>query len=128
MAKSKNNVFFCQECGYESAKWMGQCPGCRAWNSFVEEPVVKTAGKSIRAGASGTAKPVTLGEIEVSETERLSCGMKELDRVLGAESFRVPLFWWAVILESENRPFSFRFVKIWQTAMFLPFMYQGRNP
>ena len=83
MAKSKNNVFFCQECGYESAKWMGQCPGCRAWNSFVEEPVVKSAGKTTRTGVSGAAKPVTLGEIEVSETERLSCGMKELDRVLG---------------------------------------------
>ena len=83
MAKSKNNVFFCQECGYESAKWMGQCPGCRAWNSFVEEPVVKSVGKTTRTGAFGTGKPVTLGEIEVSETERLSCGMKELDRVLG---------------------------------------------
>ena len=68
MAKSKNNVFFCQECGYESAKWMGQCPGCRAWNSFVEEPVVKSAGKTTRTGVSGAAKPVTLGEIEVSET------------------------------------------------------------
>lgn len=83
MAKSKNNVFFCQECGYESAKWMGQCPGCRAWNSFVEEPVVKSAGKSVRSGTSGNTKPVTLGEIELSETERISSGMKELDRVLG---------------------------------------------
>lgn len=83
MARGKNNVFFCQECGYESAKWMGQCPGCRAWNSFVEEPVVKAAGKSVRGGISTATKPVTLGEIEISETERISCGMKELDRVLG---------------------------------------------
>ena len=37
--KNKKIVFFCQECGYESAKWMGQCPGCKAWNTFVEEPV-----------------------------------------------------------------------------------------
>ena len=44
MAKGKTSVFFCQECGYESAKWMGQCPGCREWNTMVEETVV-TAGK-----------------------------------------------------------------------------------
>ena len=83
MAKAKTNVFFCQECGYESAKWMGQCPGCKAWNSFVEEPVVKSSGKaSLRMSGNG-AKPVTLDEIETSETERFSAGMTELDRVLG---------------------------------------------
>ena len=83
MAKAKSNVFFCQECGYESSKWMGQCPGCRAWNSFVEEPVVKSSGKSAGKLGSGTVKPVTLEEIETSETERISSGMTELDRVLG---------------------------------------------
>ena len=83
MAKAKSNVFFCQECGYESSKWMGQCPGCRAWNSFVEEPVIKSSGKSVGKLGSGTAKPVTLEEIETSETERISSGMAELDRVLG---------------------------------------------
>ena len=44
MAKGKTTAFFCQNCGYESAKWMGQCPACREWNTFVEEPVVKTTG------------------------------------------------------------------------------------
>ena len=83
MAKSKTNVFFCQECGFESAKWMGQCPGCRAWNSFVEEPVVKSSGKSSARSISSGEKPVTLEEIETSETERISSGMAELDRVLG---------------------------------------------
>lgn len=83
MAKAKANVFFCQECGFESAKWMGQCPGCRAWNSFVEEPVVKSSGKSGLRLGSTAAKPVTLQEIETSETERISSGMPELDRVLG---------------------------------------------
>lgn len=83
MAKAKTNVFFCQECGYESAKWMGQCPGCRAWNSFVEEPVVKSSGKSASRAGTTAAKPVTLEEIETSETERISSGMAELDRVLG---------------------------------------------
>ena len=83
MAKAKTNIFFCQECGYESAKWMGQCPGCRAWNSFVEEPVVKAAGKNVSRGGGNGAKPITLEEIEDSETERISSGMAELDRVLG---------------------------------------------
>ena len=84
MAKAKTNVFFCQDCGYESAKWMGQCPGCRAWNSFVEEPVVKAAsGKASMRVSGNAAKPVTLEEIETSETERISSGMAELDRVLG---------------------------------------------
>lgn len=83
MAKAKTNVFFCQECGYESAKWMGQCPGCRAWNSFVEEPVAKTKGKTSTRGIGGDTKPVILKEIETSETERISAGMNELDRVLG---------------------------------------------
>ena len=83
MAKTKSNVFFCQECGYESAKWMGQCPGCRAWNSFVEEPVVKSTGKAAARLSGSEAKPVTLEEIETSETERISSGMAELDRVLG---------------------------------------------
>lgn len=46
MAKAKKTVFFCQNCGYESAKWMGQCPGCREWNSFVEETVSQGAKKA----------------------------------------------------------------------------------
>ena len=83
MAKAKTSVFFCQECGYESAKWMGQCPGCRAWNSFVEEPVEKVRGKLQAHSAKNCAKPVTLEEIQWSETERYSSGMRELDRVLG---------------------------------------------
>ena len=83
MAKAKSNVFFCQECGYESSKWMGQCPGCRAWNSFVEETVVKTSGKTSSRTLGTAAKPVTLEEIETSETERISSGMAELDGVLG---------------------------------------------
>ena len=41
MLKNKKTVYFCQECGYESAKWMGQCPGCKEWNTFVEEIVDK---------------------------------------------------------------------------------------
>ncbi len=83
MAKAKTTVFFCQECGYESAKWMGQCPGCHSWNSFVEEPVKKVQRGASAHLAGNQAKPVTLEEIETSETERISSGMAELDRVLG---------------------------------------------
>lgn len=83
MAKTKTNIFFCQECGFESAKWMGQCPGCRAWNSFVEEPVLKHGGKSVSKSSGSGLKSVTLEEIEASETERISSGMAEFDRVLG---------------------------------------------
>lgn len=83
MAKARTSSFFCQECGYESAKWMGQCPGCKAWNSFVEEPVVKVSGKTARALQTEGTKPVTLEEIETTQTERISSGMVELDRVLG---------------------------------------------
>ena len=50
MAKGKTAIYFCQNCGFESAKWMGQCPGCREWNTFVEEIVDKSdAAKVIKA-------------------------------------------------------------------------------
>ena len=52
MATKIKTRFFCQECGYETAKWLGQCPGCKAWNSLVEEPVsVSAGGKREKAGA-----------------------------------------------------------------------------
>ena len=89
MAKSKNStIFFCQNCGYESAKWMGQCPGCREWNTFVEESVVTGSGKkSAKSGGlvsnSGQSKPAMLSEISLQEEDRISTAITELDRVLG---------------------------------------------
>ncbi len=82
MAKAKM-VYFCQECGYESAKWMGQCPGCRAWNSFVEEPVVKTATSGAKAKTSGNTMPTRLSEVSLQEETRMKTDISELDRVLG---------------------------------------------
>ncbi len=85
MAKGRpSTVFFCNECGYESSKWMGQCPSCRSWNTFVEEPVVKTAqsGKSGISRAGG-AQPVKIGDVSLGSLERYKTGMSELDRVLG---------------------------------------------
>lgn len=83
MAKSRDTMFFCKECGYESAKWLGQCPGCKEWNSFVEEPV---GNKKSPTGISinrGTNKPVGLADISLQDEERISTGIDELDRVLG---------------------------------------------
>lgn len=82
MAKAKKMVFFCQNCGYESAKWMGQCPACREWNTFVEEPVESQEGKRIKVSA-GSSKPVPLSEITVQKEDRKKTEIGELDRVLG---------------------------------------------
>ena len=85
MAKGKaTTVFFCGECGYESSKWMGQCPACKAWNTFVEEPVKKTSGTgSVKAVISSGQEPATLSSILMKEDERVLTHIEELDRVLG---------------------------------------------
>ena len=85
MAKTKNHtVFFCKECGYESAKWMGQCPSCRQWNTFVEEPAAETARPGvIKRNAGKAAVPVSISDISLEEQDRTPTGFGELDRVLG---------------------------------------------
>ncbi len=87
MAKGKAaTVFFCQDCGYESSKWMGQCPGCKGWNTFVEEPVDKTPHAGVparRERAGARAVPSVLSDISIRKEDRLSTGIGELDRVLG---------------------------------------------
>lgn len=86
MAKGKNTTaFFCQNCGYESSKWMGQCPACKEWNSFVEETVVTGKGTQTK-GASGPLiiqAPTTLNEVSLSSEDRVLTRISELDRVLG---------------------------------------------
>ncbi|MGN0505080.1 MAG: DNA repair protein RadA [Lachnospiraceae bacterium] len=83
MAKAKT-VFFCKECGFESAKWLGQCPGCRAWNSFTEEPVTVQKKKTGNSGlAAAASEPLPLNQVSSDEEERIRTGIKELDRVLG---------------------------------------------
>ena len=81
MAAKKKTVFFCQNCGYESGKWLGQCPGCREWNTFVEETVTAKTAKSQQTVK--TAEPVNLSQVSADEEERIHTGIKELDRVLG---------------------------------------------
>ncbi len=82
MAKAKEkSVFFCQECGYESAKWLGKCPGCGQWNTFVEELVTKQKTEAARLIPSG--EPMTLQEIHYDDVMRIDTGIHELNRVLG---------------------------------------------
>ena len=81
MAKAKTSVFFCQNCGYESSKWAGQCPACKEWNTFVEEVVDKKALKTRKDVAE--VAPRTFSEIELSDEIRISTHMPEMDRVLG---------------------------------------------
>ena len=83
MAKEKV-VFFCKECGYESSKWLGKCPACNNWNSFVEEKIKQTTSKGIttkyKVGESTVKK---LNDIENIENKRIDTGYEELNRVLG---------------------------------------------
>ena len=85
MVKSKKTtLFFCQNCGYESPKWMGQCPGCKEWNTFVEEQI-HTASMKKNGRVDGIMRqdPVVLSAIAMKEDDRIGTGIKELDRVLG---------------------------------------------
>jgi DNA repair protein RadA/Sms len=86
MAKAKTTAFFCKECGYESAKWFGQCPACKEWNTLVEEPV--STGKTPKGVVEKSrgvkaAAPVKLTDISTEKDSRISTGFAELDRVLG---------------------------------------------
>lgn len=81
-AKTKS-VYFCSDCGYESPKWLGKCPGCGEWNTFVEEKVSAKPGKSARKGLVRSSTPVRLSEIEVKEEMRVKMPSSELNRVLG---------------------------------------------
>lgn len=85
MAKGKNTtIFFCQSCGQESTKWMGQCPGCKEWNTFVEETYSKSAGKNQgKPQYTKKAELSVLSEITINEEIRILTHIGELDRVLG---------------------------------------------
>jgi DNA repair protein RadA/Sms len=80
MGKVKT-IFVCQQCGYESLKWMGKCPGCGAWNTLVEE--VKTSQDKSVLSIITNSLPKKITDIKSSEYERMNTGIKELNRVLG---------------------------------------------
>lgn len=80
MAKGKKSVFFCQNCGHEEKKWLGQCPMCKEWNTLVEETI--SEGVSFSKTVS-RADVVTLSSVKTDSEERTKTGIEELDRVLG---------------------------------------------
>ena len=81
MAKTKS-LFFCLECGYDSPKWLGRCPGCGAWNSLREEVVRKEKGKTAYESLTAV-KPQSITSVEVQPLPRVAIGIEEIDRVLG---------------------------------------------
>lgn len=85
MAKTKTK-FCCQECGYESTKWMGKCPGCQQWNTMVEEIEVTSKSSfrhaSLPKGAK-QEKPTSITEVHTADEPRIPTGLQELNRVLG---------------------------------------------
>ena len=73
-------LYVCQKCGYQSAKWLGRCPDCSAWNTLTEEVQLK-GGTAFGGGT--VAVPVPITQVESVREQRISCGIAELDRVLG---------------------------------------------
>ncbi len=87
MSKTKS-VFFCQSCGYESAKWLGKCPSCNNWNTFVEEVIIKGAQKKEKDEwaaykGGGKIKTIAINEVSSAEEKRIFTQDTELNRVLG---------------------------------------------
>ena len=81
MAKGKKSVFFCQNCGHEENKWLGQCPMCKQWNTFVEESVSVVKNNTVKQARE--AEVVALKNVETTHEDRILTKIKELDRVLG---------------------------------------------
>ena len=81
MAKDKQ-IYYCKECGNEFSRWMGQCPSCKAWNSFVEEKVTKTRSNKT-VSVADRPKATSIKNVSSSEETRISTRISELDRVLG---------------------------------------------
>lgn len=87
MSKTKS-AFFCQQCGYESAKWAGKCPSCNQWNTFVEEVIVKGTDKKDQSDwkeftGTNKVKTIPIGEVSSAEEKRITTNDEELNRVLG---------------------------------------------
>src|SRR5260370_9755888 len=93
---ARTTVHVCSQCGFQSAQWRGQCPGCEAWNTLVEERLraagaerrgegarLRVLGPGNGSGASGRLTPRPLREVGTAPIKRLSTGIGELDRVLG---------------------------------------------
>ncbi len=82
MAKIKT-VFTCQECGYQSPKWLGKCPDCQQWNSFSEEETIKPSKAAPKSISGRESKPKTINEVELETVHRFQTKIGEFDRVMG---------------------------------------------
>jgi DNA repair protein RadA/Sms len=85
MAKQPATIFVCQNCGNQSRKWLGQCPDCGEWNTFVEErfrPTAQAAAAGVNARGFG-ARTIAFDQVQAQDDDRVSTGIEELDRVLG---------------------------------------------
>ncbi len=82
MKKQQKTAFFCQNCGYESPKWVGKCPGCGEWNRFAEEPT-KATDSRVPPEYQLNEKPRSIDSVEADEKARMKTGLEEMDRVLG---------------------------------------------
>ena len=82
VAKAKKSIYFCQNCGHEESKWLGQCPMCREWNTFVEEKVTVSKGTAAK-NTVREAEVVTLSSVSTDQEDRMQTEIEELDRVLG---------------------------------------------
>lgn len=86
MSNKVKNIFFCSNCGHESAKWLGKCPACGEWNTFVEEKVFVSKKSSIKGKQGGlveSSSPIKISEIEINDEVRIHMPSEELNRVLG---------------------------------------------
>ena len=93
MAKIKS-VFICSECGYESPKWYGKCPGCENWNTMTEEIKETSKGSAtVKKRISPYSKPVSIGEISTEDEQRFDTGFSELNRVLGGGIVKEVLYY-----------------------------------
>ncbi len=82
MAKAKS-LFVCNECGYESPKWLGKCPACNSWNTFFEQKIVESKSTATGKTVKERSTPQILNEVASKNESRVSSGIGELDRVLG---------------------------------------------
>jgi DNA repair protein RadA/Sms len=82
MSKAKS-VYVCRNCGADSPKWIGRCPSCNEWNSYVEEVVTRPKGGVVQFASREAARPALIDEIISDPEKRMLTGIGELDRLLG---------------------------------------------
>ena len=83
MPMKTKTLYFCKNCGHESPKWLGKCPGCGEWNTFIEESVITGKGNKKNKNLKERAKPVKLSDIEQGDEVRIKMPSAEFNRVLG---------------------------------------------